>query len=181
MVSAGVQSIRVTFNWGTAQPFPSFKALSAAGFDPTAYDNVGGVPTAFDAIDKVVVDAASRGIRVLPVVIYAPSWDAPLTPLRVRSPGPVRAVRQLPPGARPSLQPEREHPAREPGYPEAGDPDVADLEGADHPQFLARPPVREVLCGPAAGGARQPEEHRPGRPDRAGGLPNYSWYYLASL
>jgi arabinogalactan endo-1,4-beta-galactosidase len=57
MVSAGVQSVRVVFSWPEAQP-------------------TDGGPISFDATDQVVTQAASHGLRVLPVVLYAPDWDA---------------------------------------------------------------------------------------------------------
>src|SRR5262249_6296062 len=57
MVSAGVQSVRVVFSWAEAQP-------------------TDGGPISFDATDQVVEQAASRGLRVLPVVLYTPEWDA---------------------------------------------------------------------------------------------------------
>ena len=57
MVSAGVQSVRVVFSWAQAQP-------------------TDGGPISFDATDQVVEQAASHGLRVLPVVLYTPEWDA---------------------------------------------------------------------------------------------------------
>jgi Glycosyl hydrolase catalytic core len=57
MVSAGVQSVRVAFNWAAAQPTKD-----------GPYD--------FSATDLIVGDAAQDGLTVLPVVLYTPSWDA---------------------------------------------------------------------------------------------------------
>jgi hypothetical protein len=57
MVADGVQSVRVVFNWAQAQPQQ-------------------GGPIDFSATDKVVALAASRGLTVLPTVLYAPGWDA---------------------------------------------------------------------------------------------------------
>jgi arabinogalactan endo-1,4-beta-galactosidase len=57
IVSAGVQSVRVVFNWAQAQP-------------------TDGGPISFDATDQVVEQAASHGLTVLPVVLYTPAWDA---------------------------------------------------------------------------------------------------------
>jgi hypothetical protein len=76
MVSSGVESVRFTINWSSSQPFPSYKALNAAGADPTNYTDIGGVPTDFSATDSVVETAAARGLRLLPVVMYAAGWDA---------------------------------------------------------------------------------------------------------
>lgn len=182
MVSAGVESIRVTFNWSTAQPYPSFKALSAAGADPSDYDNVGGVPTSFDAIDQVVEDAASRGIQVMPVVIYAPGWDAaPHPPYEfarparsapyvnflqalVRRYGPNGTIWRANPGI-PKLTIRMWQIWNEPVIPSFW-PDrpfektyVALLHAA-HAGIKSVDPGAEVVLA---------------------GLPNYSWYYLASL
>src|ERR1700759_2849970 len=57
IVSAGVQSVRVVFNWAQAQP-------------------TDGGPISFDATDQVVEQAASHGLTVMPVVLYTPQWDA---------------------------------------------------------------------------------------------------------
>ena len=57
MVSAGVQSLRVVFNWAQAQP-------------------VDGGPISFAVTDQVVAQAAARGLSVMPVVLYTPDWDA---------------------------------------------------------------------------------------------------------
>lgn len=54
MVRSGVESVRVVFNWAQAQPAPG--------------------PISFAQTDAVVRVAASRGLRVLPIVMYAPSW-----------------------------------------------------------------------------------------------------------
>jgi hypothetical protein len=61
MVSAGVQSVRVAFNWAAAQPTKD-----------GPYD--------FSATDLIVGDAAQDGLTVLPVVLYTPSWDARANP-----------------------------------------------------------------------------------------------------
>jgi hypothetical protein len=57
MVSAGVESIRVAFSWAAAQP-------------------VKDGPINFATTDAIVGDAAQRDLSVLPVVLYAPDWDA---------------------------------------------------------------------------------------------------------
>ncbi len=57
MVASGVESLRLTFSWAQAQP---------------AQDG----PIDFTQTDALVGLAAQRGLTVLPVVLYAPSWDA---------------------------------------------------------------------------------------------------------
>lgn len=57
MESTGVETVRTTFNWAAAQP-------------------VEGGPIGFTQTDALVGAAAARGMTVLPVIIYAPSWDA---------------------------------------------------------------------------------------------------------
>jgi hypothetical protein len=56
MVASGVETVRVVFDWATAQP------------DPNA-------PIRFGAIDQLVGLAADRGLNVLPTVLNAPAWD----------------------------------------------------------------------------------------------------------
>lgn len=57
MVSSGVGSVRVVFDWAQAQP-------QQAG------------PIDFSQTDRLVSRAAVRGLTVLPVIIYAPAWDS---------------------------------------------------------------------------------------------------------
>jgi polysaccharide biosynthesis protein PslG len=76
MVSTGVESVRIAFDWGVAQPYRSFAALRAAGGDPTAYQDIGGVPTSFAATDPIVGLAAQRHLQIVPVVLFGPDWDA---------------------------------------------------------------------------------------------------------
>ncbi len=56
LVASGVESIRVTFSWATAQPLQSD-------------------PVDFTSTDPIVGLAARHGITVLPIPIYAPPWD----------------------------------------------------------------------------------------------------------
>lgn len=66
MASSGVESIRMAFNWAAAQPSKGDR------FD-------------WSATDRGVELAASHGMTVLPVVIYAPYW-ARVHPRRFLSP-----------------------------------------------------------------------------------------------
>lgn len=66
MAASGVESVRLVFSWAEAQP------------DPAA-------PPGFASTDPVVARATAHGIRLLPVVIYAPEWAREL-PERFNSP-----------------------------------------------------------------------------------------------
>jgi hypothetical protein len=73
-VASGVESLRVAVDWSTAQPYRSFAEVPAAQHAQFTY--VGGVPTRFAALDRIVGAAAARGLTVLPVVERTPAWDA---------------------------------------------------------------------------------------------------------
>jgi hypothetical protein len=74
MVEAGVEAIRVRFDWATAQRWSRPAAVPPA--QRSLYRRViNGVPTSFHASDRVVAAAARRKIEVLPVVLGAPAWD----------------------------------------------------------------------------------------------------------
>jgi hypothetical protein len=75
MVSSGIQSLRVTFDWSAAQPYANWHDVPAgqAGKFSRA---PGGVPTDFRVTDEIVGLAAQRRLALLPVVVYSPRWDA---------------------------------------------------------------------------------------------------------
>ena len=73
MVASGVQSLRLTFDWASAQPYASWGQVPAA--DRSQFVSVGGIPTRFGVIDQIVGLAAQRRLTVLPVVLNAPKWD----------------------------------------------------------------------------------------------------------
>jgi hypothetical protein len=73
-VASGVESLRVTVYWSVAQPYRSFAQIPTPV--RSEFVDVGGVPTRFGAIDRIVGAAADRGVTVLPVVLGAPGWDA---------------------------------------------------------------------------------------------------------
>lgn len=79
MVADGVQSIRVDFDWAAAQPYPTAAAARAAGAHGLVA-GAGGVPTDFSATDQLVALAAQRHLTLLPVVMFAPHWDAGMNP-----------------------------------------------------------------------------------------------------
>jgi hypothetical protein len=74
MVASGVESVRTVFNWATMQPCAPGTAISACPGGP--FTDVGGVPTNFAGTDLLVAAAALHRLTVLPVVEYAPRWDA---------------------------------------------------------------------------------------------------------
>jgi len=78
MVSAGVESLRLTFDWRKIQPYASFDDVPP---DQTSnyQSGDGGVPTDFSFTDGVVADAAQHGMTVLPVLLYVPTWAARYT------------------------------------------------------------------------------------------------------
>ena len=79
MVASGVESLRMTFSWAAAQPYRSWAEVPLA--DAGTFQNgVGDVPTDFSLTDQVVALAAQRHLISLPVVIYAPSWEASSNP-----------------------------------------------------------------------------------------------------
>jgi Cellulase (glycosyl hydrolase family 5) len=73
MRSDGVQSVRVVFDWATAQPYQSWSQVPAA--QRARFTNINGVPTDFAQMDQIVALATAHGMSVLPTVIYAPAWD----------------------------------------------------------------------------------------------------------
>jgi polysaccharide biosynthesis protein PslG len=75
MALSGVESVRTTFNWRSAQPYRTFDDIPPAERDDR-WRSVGGVPTDFRRTDRLMAAAAAHGIRVLPVVITAPDWAA---------------------------------------------------------------------------------------------------------
>jgi hypothetical protein len=72
MARSGVQSVRVVFNWSSAQPYPDWNHVPIGKVGEFATDRV---PTDFAATDRVVGEAAAAHLRVMPVVMYAPYWD----------------------------------------------------------------------------------------------------------
>lgn len=74
MVASGVQTLRLPFDWSSAQPYQHESDVPPAR--ASQFQNVGGVPTNFSTIDRIVGLAAARKLALLPVVVYAPPWDA---------------------------------------------------------------------------------------------------------
>jgi hypothetical protein len=74
MVASGVETIRVVFDWSYAQPYASWSEVPSIA--DSQFTNVDGVPIRFGQIDEIVGLAAAWGLRILPTVMFAPSWDA---------------------------------------------------------------------------------------------------------
>jgi hypothetical protein len=93
MVASGVESVRVVFSWSQAEPYPSLSLVPTALLDQFT-TGPAGVPIDFSVTDRIVGLAAQRGISVLPVPMYAPSWDLVTIPnpsnppIQPRLPGP---------------------------------------------------------------------------------------------
>lgn len=75
MVGAGVHRLRVTFVWAAAQPYASWTDVPASQRHEFVA-GPGGVPTDFRSTDRIVTTVAQHHLSLLPVVMYAPSWDA---------------------------------------------------------------------------------------------------------
>jgi hypothetical protein len=81
MVADGVENIRVVFDWAVAEPYKSWSDVPPS--QASSFTDVNGMPINFTQIDKVVELAATRRITILPVVLYAPTWDAEKHPSNV--------------------------------------------------------------------------------------------------
>ena len=75
MAASGVGRLRVPFSWADAQPYASFAEVPPSEL-PQLVPGPGGVPTNFSFTDLVVSAAAESRLSLLPVVTYAPAWDA---------------------------------------------------------------------------------------------------------
>jgi hypothetical protein len=74
-VASGVESLRVTVNWAAMQPYQGLAQVPAAR--RASFVTVGGVPTRFADLDRVVGAAARRQVTLLPVVLWTPRWAGP--------------------------------------------------------------------------------------------------------
>jgi hypothetical protein len=83
MVGSGVESIRVAFYWRVAQPYAPHTKVPRK--DRDKFFDFDGIPTNFEAADRIVAAAAKRHLTVLPVILGAPGWAA-LRPSDVASP-----------------------------------------------------------------------------------------------
>jgi hypothetical protein len=72
MVRTGVESVRIGVYWSVTQPYASAAQVPAG--QSAQYPLVNGIPTNWSATDSIYADAAAHGLRVLPVILQAPSW-----------------------------------------------------------------------------------------------------------
>ena len=142
MVSAGVESVRVVFNWAQAQPTDG---------GPISFDSdrpgrgAGGVARA---------DGAARG------ALHARLGRRTAHGRHHGDPRRRRTVRGLREGAGAALRPRRQLLARAPHRPAPADPDVADLERAQLHVLLAQAAVCAELRRAREGGASGDQERR---------------------
>jgi hypothetical protein len=81
MARAGARAVRWTVNWPELQPYPSWAEVPA---DRRAqFEDVGGIPTDFRSMDRIVAATARADVRLLPVILSAPPWAAenPFVPI----------------------------------------------------------------------------------------------------
>ena len=92
MVTGGVETMRVVFNWSEAQPYATESQVPASR--RSEFVDVGGVPTDFQAMDQIVGLAAQRRPDDSAGRDLRPAWDAGTTPaadrLRRLGPAPTR-------------------------------------------------------------------------------------------
>lgn len=74
MVSAGVESFRIVFDWRVAQPYRTLSEVPEE--QRHLYRSEAGVPTDWRLFDAYVEDAARRHLTIQPVMLYAPAWAA---------------------------------------------------------------------------------------------------------
>jgi hypothetical protein len=89
MRDSGVETVRVAWSWSEIQPYASWDAVPSEHRDE--YRDVAGLPLNVRRTDNLVAIAARRGVRVMPMTIGTPSWDArrflvPNTPPRSVAP-----------------------------------------------------------------------------------------------
>jgi hypothetical protein len=73
-VASGVDSLRIAVDWAAMQPYRAPADVPEA--DRPQFQTVGGVPTRFAGLDRIIGSAARRRLTVLPVIEFSPSWDA---------------------------------------------------------------------------------------------------------
>jgi hypothetical protein len=179
MEKAGVESVRVTFDWPQAQPYASWSQVPAA--DAGEYVDAGGVPTDFTQIDELVGLAAQQGMTVLPTVIYAPSWD--ITGQSARSLG--RPATDAPYAAFITALVQRygEHGSFWQGRTGPQEPihvwEIWNEPNVDY--FWPAQPFAKTYVALLIDADKAIKRADPSAKAMIGGLPNYSWTDLASI
>jgi len=72
MAAAGVESVRMPVYWYRLQPWANWGQVPASR--RASLISVGGVPTDFTWLDRVVEALQGRGLSLLPTVLGAPAW-----------------------------------------------------------------------------------------------------------
>ena len=167
MASAGVEAVRVSFFWSTAQPYPPGTPL------PPGYVDVDGVPTSFAGPDALVAEAARRHLDVLPVVLAAPAWarEDPAQTWSPPAPGAYSRYASFMAALVRRYKPGGTFWAQRPRSRTGPHPRLAGVERAERPSLLDDPagpcPLRPDAPGGARGdqARRSPRRGGPGRPD----------------
>jgi hypothetical protein len=179
MAASGVENIRVTIDWATAQPYRSWSDVPEGR--KTEFTSAGGVPTRWGPIDQLVGLAAFHGLTVLPTVVDAPLWDGLRShglghPIP-KTPGPYAAFmkalvqRYGPRGSYWASQPGEILPIRQ--WQIWNEPNLQSFWPMKY--F----PGRYVALLKASHDAIKKAD--PGAQVVLGGLPNFSWYALALI
>jgi hypothetical protein len=74
MVSAGVESARISVDWAATQPYTTWDDVPAD--QRPDFEDVGGLPLKISALDNVIALVAPRRIALMLTVLNAPAWDA---------------------------------------------------------------------------------------------------------
>jgi hypothetical protein len=74
MVAAGVETLRVVFDWSYAQPYKTWAQVPTDQL--SQFVDEGGIPTRWGDLDNLMSLAAQHGLKVMPTVLYTPGWDA---------------------------------------------------------------------------------------------------------
>ena len=76
IASAGVGRVRIPFSWAAAQPYANIKEVPPGQLSQFVPGGPNKPPTTYVFTDEVVTAAAQAGVSLLPVITYAPGWDA---------------------------------------------------------------------------------------------------------
>jgi hypothetical protein len=179
MVSSGVESMRMLFDWAGMQPYKNFAAVppSLRG----VYQNGGGVPTNFTRTDAVVRLAAIHRLTLLAQIEYAPAWDAlhpGSTASPPRTPGPYAQFLRALVGR---YGPRGSFWATNPGIPRVP---IRMWQIWNEPNFKvywSQQPWQRTYLKLIRAAHNAVKAADPGAKIVLAGLANYSWQYLTRL
>jgi hypothetical protein len=174
-VASGVESLRLTVNWGAMQPYRSLAQVPAAL--RANFVTVGGIPTRFADLDGIVGAAARHEVRALPVVLWTPRWAG-----RTRSsPPPPAAYAAFLQALVSRYGPRGSFWSSHPSIPAVP---IRDWQVWNEPNFThywsAQPFARGyvALVAAARDAVRRAD---PGAEIVLGGFADFSWQYLAQI